>query len=112
MKPKSGRTVGLFTKVSPEEKIVIDKKMELLGTKNLRAYLRKMAVDGYIVNLDMESVKELVMLLRTVANNVNQIARRANETRNIYAGDVEDLRNGYNRVWSELSKTLKKFEKL
>ena len=58
MRIKEGRTVGLFTKVSPEEKAVIDRKMELLGTSNLRAYLRKMAVDGYIVQLDMRAVLE------------------------------------------------------
>lgn len=112
MKPKSGRTVGLFTKVSPEEKAVIDEKMVLLGTKNLRAYLRKMAVDGYIVQMDMECVRELVLLLRSIASNVNQIARRANETRNLYAEDVEDLRQGYNKVWKELHALLKKFDNL
>ena len=68
--------MGLFTKVSPEEKAAIDRKMELLGTSNLRAYLRKMAVDGYIVQLDMSALLELVKLLRSVSSNVNQIARR------------------------------------
>ena len=77
MRAKEGRTVGLFTKVSPEEKAAIDRKMELLGTSNLRAYLRKMAVDGYIVQLDMGAVLELVKLLRSVSSNVNQIARAA-----------------------------------
>ena len=75
MRQKEGRTVGLFTKVTPEEKAVIDQKMAELGTTNLRAYLRKMAIDGYIVNLDMSSVVELVKLLRSISNNVNQIAR-------------------------------------
>ena len=56
MRKYEGRTVGLYTKVSPEEKEVIDRKMALLGTMNLRAYLRKMAVDGYVVQLDMSSV--------------------------------------------------------
>ena len=74
MRRNEGRTVGLFTKVSPEEKEVIDQKMALLGTANLRAYLRKMAVDGYIVQLDMSSVVELVKLLRSISSNVNQIA--------------------------------------
>ena len=85
MRKNEGRTVGLFTKVSPEEKEVIDQKMALLGTSNLRGYLRKMAVDGYIVQLDMECVKELVRLLRSISSNVNQITRRCNETRNLYA---------------------------
>ena len=95
MRRSEGRTVGLFTKVSPEEKTVIDRKMAELGTRNLRAYLRKMAVDGYIVHVDMSSVAEVVRLLRSISSNVNQIARRCNETRNLYADDVEDLRQGY-----------------
>ena len=86
--------------------------MALLGVSNLRAYLRKMAVDGYIVQLDMSSVAELVKLLRAISNNVNQIARRCNETRNLYAEDVEDLRRGYSQLWQELHTLLKKFENL
>ena len=112
MRKNEGRTVGLFTKVSPEEKEVIDQKMALLGTSNLRGYLRKMALDGYIVQLDMECVKELVRLLRSISSNVNQITRRCNETRNLYAQDVEDLRQGYDRVWHEVYDLIRKFEGL
>ena len=111
MRPKEGRTIGLYTKVSPQEKL-IDKKMALLGVSNQRAYLRKMAVDGYIVKLDMEGVVELVKLLRSISSNVNQIARRCNETRNLYAQDVEDLRQGYAKVWNEIGALMKKFERL
>ena len=112
MRISEGRTVGLFTKVSPEEKGMIDQKMALLGTTNLRAYLRKMAVDGYIVQLDMGSVVELVKLMRSISSNVNQIAKRCNSTRNLYAQDVEDLRQGYNEVWQGINDLLKKFESL
>ena len=60
MRRNEGRTVGLYTKVSPEEKEVIDQKMALLGTTNLRAYLRKMEVYGFVVQLELSSVVELV----------------------------------------------------
>ena len=112
MRRNEGRTVGLYTKVSPEEKAVIDQKMAGLGTMNLRAYLRKMAVDGYVVHLDMSSVVELVKLLRSISNNVTQIARRCNETHNLYAQDVEDLRRGYAQVWQGVENLLKKFDGL
>ena len=112
MRYSEGRTVGLYTKVSPEEKAVIDQKMALLGTMNLRAYLRKMAVDGYIVQLDMGSVAELVKLLRSISNNVNQIARLCNSTHNLYVQDVEDLRKGYMEIWQGIHALLKKFESL
>lgn len=110
MKRKEGRTIGLYTKVSPEEKELIAKKMALLGTKNQRAYLRKMALDGYVIHLDMSDVRELIRLLRNVSNNVNQIARRANETRNLYAEDVEDIRQGYLGVWKQIGKLMDKLE--
>ena len=77
---------------------LIEQKMEQAGTANKRAYLRKMAVDGYIVHLDMGDMGQLVKLLRSVSNNVNQIARRCNETGNLYGEDVEDLRKGYVEV--------------
>ena len=112
MRRSEGRTVGLFTKVSPEEKAVIDEKMAALGTRNLRAYLRKMAVDGYIVHLDMSGIAEIVKLLRSISSNVNQIARRCNETRNLYADDVEDLRRGYTQVWQAVDDLMKKMENL
>ena len=112
MRRNEGRTVGLFTKVSPEEKAVIDRKMAEMGTTNLRAYLRKMAVDGYVIKLDMTSVLELVKLLRSISNNVNQIAHLCNSTHNLYAQDVEDLRRGYAEVWNSISELLKKFETL
>lgn len=112
MKPQSGRTIGLYFKVSKEEKEVIDQKMELIGTKNMRAYLRKMAVDGYIVHLDTKAVQELVMLLRSLANNTNQIARRCNETRNFYSEDMQDLVRGYEILTREVAQLKQKFEKL
>lgn len=95
MRQEEGRTVGLFFKVTPEEMEMIRKKMAQAGTLNKRAYLRKMAVDGYIVHLDTGSIRELLRLLGTISNNVNQIARRCNETGNLYKEDVEDLRKGY-----------------
>ena len=100
MRRKEGRTIGLYFKVSPEE----------MALK--RAYLRKMAVDGYIVHLDMGSVKELTKLLRSLAANTNHIARRCNETRNLYAEDVEDLRKGYAAAQAGLLELLRKFASL
>lgn len=95
-----------------EEKEIIDKKMELLGTHNQRAYLRKMAVDGYVVRVDMTDVKELAALLRTCSNNLNQIARRVNSTGNLYEEDIADLKTRYGELWGAFSSLLSKFEDL
>lgn len=100
------RNIQLHFMVTPRERQLIAEKMALLGTRNIGAYLRKQAIDGYIVKLDLESVRELVTLLRGATNNLNQIARRANETRSIYAADVEDMRERYAELWETANKIL------
>ena len=61
------------------------------GTKNREAYLRKMALDGYVVQLDLPELKELVSLLRRSSNNLNQLTRRVHETGRVYDADLEDI---------------------
>mgnify|MGYP000006268064 FL=1 len=109
---KGGRTIPLYFKVSPEEKQIITEKMARLGIRNQRAYLRKMAVDGYAVRVDMTDFKALVSLLRICSNNLNQIAKRVNSTGNLYAADMEDLQERYGQLWSQVSRLLEKLEDL
>ena len=66
-----------------------------------------MAVDGYVVNLDLTDVREMVSLLRRSSNNLNQIAKRANETRSIYETDIQDLRERYDRLGEQTNRNLK-----
>ena len=78
--PKRKRDVQLNFRVSPEELALIEQKMAQLGTKNREAYLRKMALDGYVVRLELPELKELVSLMRYSSNNLNQLTRRVHET--------------------------------
>lgn len=75
-------------------------KMEELGIRSIGAYLRKMALDGYCVRLDLKDVQELVRLLHICSNNLNQYAKRANETRSIYAADIQDLQGRFDELLS------------
>ena len=75
--PKRKREVQLNFRVSPEELALIEQKMAQLGTTNREAYLRKMAIDGLIVKLDMPELREMISLLRRSSNNLNQIAQKA-----------------------------------
>lgn len=106
---KEGRSVQFHFYVSEQEAAAIQKRMEQIGVANLSAYLRKMAVDGYIIHLDMSEVQELVRILRICSNNLNQYARRANETGSIYAADVEDLRGRLDGLWDGMEKLLRGF---
>ena len=112
MKLRSRRTIPLYFKVSPQEKEIIEKKMAQLGIHNQRAYLRKMAVDGYAVQVDMSDFKALVSLLRICSNNLNQIAKRVNSTGNLYEEDVADLQERYGELWGAVSTLLGKLDNL
>ena len=93
----------LKIRISPEDKERIKMKMEDAGILNMSAYVRKMALDGICVRLDLEDVRQLIVLLQRCSNNLNQYAKRANETGNIYAADIEDLQNRLDEIW-ELSR--------
>ena len=99
MKPDSGRTIPLYFKVSPEEKARIDEKMEQLGIHNRRAYLRKMAIDGYIIQVDTTDIKEMTRALSAIGRNINQIAKRLNAGGPAYQADMEEIRERMEQIW-------------
>ena len=99
----SRRTEELKIRISPEDKERIKMKMEDAGILNMSAYVRKMALDGICVRLDLEDVRQLTVMLRRCTNNLNQYAKRAKETGSIYAADIENLQNRLDEIW-ELSR--------
>lgn len=109
---KKAHPIGIYFKLSEKEHQLILQKMQKFEIRNMSAYLRKMAIDGYIIQLDIPTLRELVRLMHITANNVNQIARRVNETHNIYTEDVQDLRQGYSRVWDGVRNVLRELSKL
>ncbi len=80
--------------------------MAQLGTTNMAAYLRKMAIDGYVVNLELPELQEMVSLLRRSSNNLNQLTRRVHETGHFYDADLQDLRQNLDRLWEAAHKIL------
>ena len=110
--PKRKREVQLNFRVSPEELALIEQKMAKLGTTNREAYLRKMALDGYVVRLELPELKELVSLMRYSSNNLNQLARRAHETGRIYDADLEDISRRQEALWDGVHQVLTQLAKL
>ena len=103
------RSVRVEFVLTEAEAALIKERMAELGITNLSAYLRKMAVDGYIIHLDMGDIQEMIRLLRICSNNLNQYTRRANETGSVYAADVEDLRTRLDDLWNGMDKLLRGF---
>ena len=110
--PKRKRDVPVLFWVSAEEMEIIRQKMAQYGTQNLSAYLRKMALDGYVVRLELPELKELVSLMRYSSNNLNQLARRAHETGRIYDADLEDIPRRQEALWDGVHQVLTQLAKL
>ncbi len=100
------RNVQLKFRVTPSELIHIREKMQQAGIQRKGAYLRKMAMDGYVIRMDLSDVKELIRLMRINSNNLNQYAKKANETGSIYQEDIKDLKEQQNEIWNRLGEIL------
>ena len=106
------RPIVLRCPVTAEERALIEQKMAQLPTQRIGAYLRKMAIDGYVVKLDLPELRELVSLLRYSSNNLNQLTRRVHETGRIYDADLEDIHRGQEQRWNAAQTILEKLSRL
>ena len=100
------RPVRIEFRVTEQEHQLIQKKMEL-GTKNMGAYLRKMAIDGYIIKVDYTEQKKLAAAVSRVAGNINQICRRINQTGHFYEDDIVELKAKQCEIWELLKQSQK-----
>ena len=101
------RTVQVKFRVTPEERRLIESRMAEFGTKNMGAYLRKMAIDGYIVKLNFKELSELLSLLRRTSASVNQIAKRINSTGRAHSEDLAEIREGQEEIAEAVNDTLR-----
>ena len=106
------RNIEIRFRVTPEEKNMILKKSEQAGITNLTAYLRKIAIDGYVLKLEIPELKEIVSLLRYSSNNLNQLTRRAHETGRIYDSDLEDIHRNQEKIWDAMNAIIKSLAKI
>lgn len=106
------REVIKTIRLTPEELQMIQEKMKQYGTRNFSAFVRKMAIDGYVVRLELPELKEMVSLLRYSSNNLNQLTKRVHETGRIYDADLEDLRQTHERLWDAARDILSALSKL
>ena len=97
--PKERRSAQIHILISEQEMDKIRERMAQTGITNTSAFIRKMAIDGYVINLDLSEVRELTRLLRICSNNLNQYARKAHETGSIYAVDIADLQSRMDGLW-------------
>ena len=107
MTKKRVRSVPINVWVRPDELELIRERMAEAGIQNMSAYMRKMALNGFVLHVDLSDIRELVSLQRRCANNLNQVAVHAN-TYGIYPSEIASLQKDYADLWEPLSELLKK----
>ncbi len=93
------RTIQVKFYVTEEERKLIEEKMKLVPTSNMAAYLRKIAIDGYIIQVDHTDIKAMTAEIQKIGVNVNQIARRVNATENAYKEDIDEIKGVLAEIW-------------
>ena len=93
------RTGQVKFRVAEAERDLILEKMKLIPTKNMAAYLRKIAIDGYIVQVDHSDIKAMTAEIQKIGVNINQIARRVNSTGSVYQEDIDELKGALDEIW-------------
>ena len=106
------RTIHVGFRVTEEEQQLIRERMAQTNFRNLRVYLLKMALNGYVINLDMSEVNECSRLLRSVSNNVNQIARHCNTVGAVYTNDMVAIQKRLDEVWEQQEKIIRSLAKV
>ena len=93
------RKIQIKFYVTEEERALIEQKMKLVPTRNMESYLRKMAIDGYIIQIDHSDIKAMTAEIQKIGVNVNQIARRVNATGSVYKEDIEEIKGVLAEIW-------------
>lgn len=93
------RTIQVKFYVTEEERALIEQKMKQIPTRNMAAYLRKIAIDGYIIQIDHSDIKTMTAEIQKIGVNVNQIARRVNATGSAYQEDIDEIKGVLDEIW-------------
>lgn len=106
------RSKYIHIRVTPEEVDRIKERMQEAGIKSMTAYLLRMALHGFVIMMDLSDLKEILRLLQISGNNLNQYAKKANETGSIYKEDIDELKSNQKEIVQEMRKVLDKLTEL
>ena len=93
------RSIRISVRLTEEEHRLLKEKMARIGVTNQEAFLRKMALDGLVIRLDLPELKQMISLLRYTSNNINQIAKRVNAGGSAYKADMREIQESLDEIW-------------
>ena len=111
MAGKEKRLVNHNFRTTESEAAIMRKKMDALGITNESAYMRALALNGYILKLDLPQIREMIRLLSSMTNNLNQIARRLNAQGQMYDTEMEEMLQKQDELWQMMRKLLSILER-
>ena len=100
------RPIQIKFYVNAKERDLIKQRMAAAGTINMSGFLRRMALTGYIVHLELPELQELIHQMERIENVENQIAKRVNQTGHIYEDDIEEIKKNQEQIWRKIGKIL------
>ena len=103
---KRQRPIQIKFYVNAKERDLIKQRMAAVGTINMSGFLRRMALTGYIVHLELPELQELIHQMERIENVENQIAKRVNQTGHIYEDDIEEIKKNQEQIWKKIGKIL------
>ena len=106
------RSVSRLLRLTPQENVLLEQKIQQSGIKNREAFMRKMLLEGYVLSLELPELKEILRLTRYTSNNVNQIARHAHETGRYYIEDIEQMARNQEAIQDALKEVLNRLAAL
>ena len=108
---KEKRLINHNFKTTESEAAIIQKKMNMLGIRNKSAYMRALALNGYILKLDRPQIREMLRLLGNMTTNLNQIAKRLNTHGNLYETEIEEIQQKQDELWKMMHQLLSILER-
>lgn len=106
------RNIRISVRLTEEEHRLLKEKMARIGVTNQEAFLRKMALDGLVIKLDLPELKQMISLLRYTSNNINQIAKRLNESGRAYDTDLTEILEKQKQLWQLANDILMKLSRI
>lgn len=102
---KRTRTIPIQIYLTEDEARLLDLKFRMSGKKSKSALIRQLIRDGFVFDIDFSEIQRNNFLLSNIANNVNQVAHRCNETRSVYLSDIDELKKEIDKIW-QLQKSM------
>lgn len=108
-----GNRLNMCTvRLTDQEMAKVQERMKSVGIISRSAFLRKMAIDGYVAVLNIPELKEMISLLRYSSNNINQIAKKANTIGTVYEEDLKEIKSMQEDIWNAANKILRRLGKI